>query len=302
MVTPNQTQVTEEEQQKKDTTRFWELDKKTDRNEDENKEHGELKTKYANSAKNRIDRLTGDKKAATAAKEESDRLLEEERKRNKELQDKIDAGQAPAVVGNENETTDIGGKKYYTDAALLAQIKAGKITEASAIDYQANRNEEKIVVRVKGDFQKEQETKNLQTAQAKDAQAVLDAHPEFGTKHADHNSNDPLYKEWRELVADGYGLSTGGLMKALKKAEKNLGIKNTPVDRGDDFEVEDAAHPGDKGGTKTKEKEVPFSEAEEEAAVSMWTMGDRINPATNRAYTRDEAIAKAKAAKKARMR
>jgi len=301
MATPNQTKVTEEEQIQKDDARFKELNTKQDKTEEENTELGELKTKYAGRAEKRIGQLTGEKKAEKARADTAEERALKVEEELQALKDKQTTDVPPAVVGNENETVEIGGKKYYTDAALYAQIKAGKITETAAIDYQAQRNEEKIVVRVKGDFQKEQATENLKKAQETDAQAVLNAHPEFGTKHIDHNPNDPLYKEWRELVADGYGLSTGGLMKALKKAEKNLGIKNTSVDRSGDLGVEDIASPGAKGGTKTQEKEVPFSADEEKVAIEMYTMGDVLNPATGRTYTRDEAIAKAKAAKKARM-
>ncbi|GAG01515.1 unnamed protein product, partial [marine sediment metagenome] len=48
MATPNLNTVTEEE--KKDTARFEELKAKTDRNEAENKEFGEVKERYAGRA------------------------------------------------------------------------------------------------------------------------------------------------------------------------------------------------------------------------------------------------------------
>ncbi len=298
MVTPNQTQVTEQE--KKDDTRFEELKTKQDKTEQENTELGELKTKYAGRAEKRIGQLTGEKKAATARAEEAEKRAEEAEQKAKDAEEKV-TSQDTTVVGNENETTEIAGKKYFTDAALTAQIRANTITEQAAIDYQAKRNEEKIVVRVKGDFKKEQEADALKKSQAEDAEAVLATHPEFGLKHPNYDSNNPLYKEWRELVADGYGLTTGGLMKALKKANKNLGTKNTHIDRSSELGLEDTAAPGEKGG-KEKEKEVPFNVDEEQTAIDMYTRGDVLNPKTGRAYTNAEAIAKAKEAKKVRMR
>lgn len=299
MATENLNKVTEEQQEEKDTTRYWELDKKTDRNEDENREHGELKTKYANTAKNRIGKLSGEKKAEKSRADTAEERANKAEQDLQTLKDKQASDKPETIVGNENETIEIGGKKYYTDNALSAQIKSGKITEQAGIDYQATRNEEKIVVRVKGDFEKDQEAKATKKAQTDDAEAVLNAHPEFGLKHPDHNPNDPFYKEWRELVANGYGLTNGGLMKALKKAKKNLGIKDTHIDRSGDLGLEEVAPAGDKGGGKEKEKEITFSEVEENSAVDMFTSAK--NPATGRLYTRDEAIAKGKEAKKRRM-
>jgi len=301
MPTPNQIQVTEEEIQK-DDARFKELNTKqeADRTAEENTELGELKKNYAGRAEKRIGQLSGEKKAEKARADTAEERAAKAEEELQALKDKP-ADMPATVVGNENETMEVGGKKYYTDAALLAQIKANKITETAAIDYQAQRNEEKIVARVESNFQKKLETETTQKAQQEDRQAVLAIHPEFDEKHVDHNPTDPVYVEFKELVINGYGLNAGGLMKALKKAQKNLGIKNTSVDRSSDLGVEDTASPGDKGGTKTKEKEVPFSTDEEDAAVSMYTMGDVLNPATQRPYTRDEAIAKAKAAKGRRM-
>ncbi len=297
-MTDNPNKVTEDEQIKKDDVRFKELNTKkdTDRTTEENTELGDLKTKYAGRAEKRIGQLSGEKKAAVAAKEEAeDRALKAEQ----ELKEFKDKPADTPIVGNKSETTEIGGKKYFTDTALKAQIDANEITEAAAVDYQTKRNEEKIVVRVTGEFEKKQEIAATQKAQQDDAQAVLKAHPEFNTKHANHNPNDPTYVEWKELVANGYGLSTGGLMKALKKAKKNLGIKDTPIDRSSDFEVEDTAAPRDKGGTKTQ-KEITLDANEEEAAVQMYTLGDVPNPKTGRPYTREEAISKAKVAKQRR--
>ena len=299
MATPNQTQVTEDEQIKQDDTRFKELNTKPDRTEQENTELGELKTKYAGRAEKRIGQLSGEKKVEREARLRAEERAEEAERKAKELEEKLASGEAATIVGNESETENIAGKKYYTDGALLAQIKSGKITEQAAIDYQNKRNEEEIVVRVKTDFQKEQEAKAISTAREEDAQAILNEHPEFSVKHANHNPNDPLYVQWKELVADGYGMNPKGLTKALKKAKQILGIKNTHIDRSGDLGLEEVASPGDKGG-KQEDKEVPFSEQEEKWAIDMYTRGDYLNPKTNRPYTEAEAIAKAKEAKKAR--
>lgn len=298
MVTQNLNTVTEQE--KKDDARFEELKTKQDKTEQENTELGELKTRYAGRAEKRIGQLSGEKKAEKARADAAEERAEEAERKRVEAEEKLASKQDTTIVGNENETTDIAGKKYFTDAALTAQIRSGKITEQSAIDYQAKRNEEKIVVRVKGDFKKEQEADALKKSQAEDAEAVLATHPEFGLKHPNYDQNNPLYKEWRELVADGYGLTTGGLMKALKKANKNLGIKNTHIDRSSELGIEDVASAGDKG-EKEKEKEVSFNEQEEQTAIDMYTRGDVLNLATGRAYTNAEAIAKGKEAKKRRI-
>ncbi len=296
-MSPNQNLVTEKEEQ-----RFHDLNAKKDRTPEETTELEGLKTNYANTAKDRIGKLSGEKKAAIAEKEEAIRLKEETEQKNKDLQAKLDAS-APAetIVGDESETVEVAGKKYYTDAALSAQMKSGKITEAAAVNYQTERNKKELVVAVRTDIKKEDQADKDVNDRLVDAKGIIKLYPHFNTKHPDHNPNDPLYKMTIELFNDGFGLKPDGLSKSVKRAKQILGIKDTPVDRSSELSVEDGGAPADKGD-KGKGKEVTLSENEEEAAVAMFCRGDVPNPKTGRPYTRDEAIATAKVAKQGRRR
>ena len=298
-MTQDQNKVAEEKEQK-DEARFHELNAKSDKTDQENTELGELKTNYANTAKDRIGKLTGEKKAERAAREAAEARADKAEKEAQELRDKQAAPSEPApIVGNENETTDIAGKKYFTDAALSAQIASKKITEAAAIEYQAKRNEEKLTVRVTDNLKQEQTKLTAEKLRTTDAETVLKQYPQFNKTHTDFNADDPLYKMTLELFNDGLGLKPDGLSKSVKRAKQILGIKDTPIDRTSDLSVEDGDAPI-RTSEKDKDKEVPFSEQEEDAAESMFCRGDSPNPKTGRPYTRDEAIAAAKEAKKAR--
>lgn len=303
MATQNLNTVTEKEQEEKDTARFKELNVKpeTERTDDEKKEFGEIKERYSGRAEKRIGQLSGEKKAALERALEAERLLAEEKERAKALEEKVDIDQPQVPIGNENETVEVAGKKWYSDGALSAQIRAGKITETAAIDYQKKRNDEELLIKVEDRLEKKKKVDDDKNARIADGMEVLKKYPQFSNKHVDHNPNDPLYKMTMDLYNEGLGTNPRGFSVALKRAKQILGIKDTQVDRSSDLGVEDIIS-GQPRTQKNEDKEVAFSDDEKDVAIRTYTRGDILNPKTGRPYTEVEAVAKAKEAKKARMK
>ncbi len=292
MATQTQNQAAEQEQEKKDNVRFQELNKKAERNEEENKELGELKDRYGKRMGKRIDKLTYERETEREEKEKAEKDLEDANKRIVELE------KPPQEELPLDETTiEVGGKKYYTDTALRSRVEAGKITEQDAWDYAATRNKEDTIAT----FEKRQIEKDKKrddtNARTEDAEKVLKAYPHFDKKHKDFNLEEPLYKLTTQLYSEGLVSNPKGLSIAVKRAKQILRIKDTNIDRSSDLNLDTSElHPN----TPPGEKEVILSEYEKEAAERMFCRGDMLNPKTGRAYTEDEAHAKALQAKKGR--
>lgn len=290
--------LSDDEQFEKDTERFQEIKKKpdTERTDDEKKEFGDLKERYGKRMQKKIDQMSWETKTAKEEAEAARREADEARQKAKELEDRLGKAENKAPI---KETyVEIGGKKYLTDEALLEKINAGDITEQEAVRYQKQRDKEEIKQEIRQEQQQDDQKKTVLQIAKKDAEEVIEKYPYFKKDHPDFNPEDPLYKLTLELYAEGYAANPKGLSLAVKRAEQLLKINRTPIDRGGDFEISDNEAPAKKGGG---EKEITLSEAEKEAGIRMYTRGDVLNPKTGRVYTANEAIAKALAAKKARI-
>ena len=289
MPLPNENQNTVSDEQK-DNARFEELNKvpETERNDEQKKELGELKERYGKRMQKKIDAMTSKQRA-----------LEEE---NERIKAELEEVKAKPPIKEEStlkeEFVEIAGKKYFTDQALMSQVKSGEITEDEAYAYQRKRDKEEI----KDDLRKERETEDKRSEDFKlrkeDSEKVLKDYPSFNKKHPDFNPEDPLYKLSNELYVEAYAVNPKGLSLAIKRAKEILRISDQHIDRSEDFEVE-RSEPSER---KPREKEITLSEPEKEAAVRMYTRGDVMNPKTNRPYTVNEALVKALNAKKARIR
>jgi hypothetical protein len=290
MVTPNETIVAEEQ---KEETRAKELVEKTDRTPEENTELDGLKEKKTGRFQKRIDTLTWKSKTA----EEKLETEKAERERLQKENDELRSTQLPPKPQIKEETIDIGGKKYFTDASLSSQIDAGKITEAEGIRHQKERNKEEAVVEAVGRIEnktKEKEDKNILK---EDFEDVFKRHPEWAEKHQNHNPNDPLYIKTNELYLESYRFLPDGLSKAEELAKQLLNISSVHIDRTEDLSVIESGVPKPTG---RKLEEETFTEGERDTATKQYR--DIINPKTGRVYTENEILTKALAAKKARKR
>lgn len=218
------------------------------------------------------------------AREENERLrqeLEDERKRKKEEQSFV---RQPS--GSANRTIELNGKKFYTDAALKAMVESGEMTQDEAQDHWQERNDERIIAKMR----KEENEKSFQSTLQEGVKKVLAKYPTFDPKHRDHNPNDPIYVKARDLMNKGIV----NAWDAVEQAEEFVGKKNATVDRSEDFGVtRSGAVPA-----ASRETKVQLSEWEQEQAVRFHTA--RENPATGKKYTPQEAIEKALRAKKQR--
>lgn len=281
------------EAEEKDNAKFEEINKipETERTDEQKKELQELKERYGKRMQKKIDTMTAKQRAT---EEENERLRQEleESKKNTAVKEK-----EVITESLKEEVLEIGGKKYFTDAALLAQVKSGEISEEDAYAYQRKRDKEEIKWDLKREHEEEERRKSDINVRKEDSDKVLRENPTFSKKHPDFDSEDPLYKLANELYLEGYAANPRGLSLAIKRAKEILRISGK-VDASDDHDIE-----GSEASERARDrnKEVTLSESEKEAAVRMFTRGDVINPKTNRPYTVNEALVKALNAKKERM-
>jgi hypothetical protein len=209
--------------------------------------------------------------------------------------------QAPAAPSlRENEMMEIGGKKYYTDAALRALIKAGRMTSDEAFDHQQARIEERLEERISK--RAEERMKNVEEARIRqeDAEAAMRRYPRFNRDHPDFDPNDPQYLKAMHFWQKGFRHNPRGLTESLDAMEEAMGLKKKRPDLSEDLNV---GLPGQAPSRRSSpgEKEVELSEDEKGIAIRTFTMGDVLNPKTGRPYTESEALEKAKRAKNARL-
>ena len=295
MPTPNETIIAEEKEAKKEQERWDELSKKPEieLTEEEKTEKGELKERYGKRMQDKINKLTWE---AKSAKEETERLKKEKEETNSRLAE-LEKKAKPDDTAFRETVVEIDGKKWFTDEALLAKMKAGEITEDAAYKYQRDRDRAEAVVEVEHRFTEKRRFEEERNIRVQDAGSVIEKHPEFNKQHPNHNPDDPLYKLSNEIYNKGYASNPRGLSEAVKLAKQVLRISDTPLDRSDEFGAEDNNVP-ERGG---KGKDVTLSSDEKDAAEKMFCRGDVINPITKRAYTPAEAHVKALQGKKARL-
>jgi len=293
----NPNAVTEEE--KKEEARLEELLKKEEKNEEELKEVDTLKENRQTRYQKRINQLSW------KAKDAEERYgVESERAKKLEAEiAELRAGRTisakPVIV---EETVEIRGKSYYTDTTLKSMVDAGQLTEEQAYKHQKTRDRAELLEEVKSDLSREEKEKEAINIRKEDALEVLKANPNFskrlanGETNPDFDANDPLYKLTTEIYAEGMAANPRGFSIALKRAKQILRTGDKPIDLSEDLSVHSNTSAPDR---KQESKEVKLSEYEEETAIAMYCKGDYTNEKTGRQYTKDEALAKGLAAKKA---
>jgi hypothetical protein len=283
--------ILNKEAEEKDNVRFKELkDKKPEElTVEEKNELGELKDRHSDRVQKRIDAVVAKQRIA---EEEVERL----KKENEELKKNPPEKKEEISDTLKGEIVEIAGKKYFTDKALLAQIKSGEITEDEALSYQKKRDKEELKFEIRQEQEVETKKKDADSIRAKDIEVVIKEYPHFVKSHPDHDPEDPLFKLANEIYTEGYISNPKGMSLAIKRAKEILRISDKEIDRSGDHEVEGSDAPVVRSNTK----EITLTEDEKESAVRMYTRGDVMNPKTGRAYTVNEAIAKGLAAKKSR--
>jgi len=297
--------LTEEELAKHDDERFKEISAKSEeeRTPEEKNELNELKERYSKRVQKRIDKEVWARKATEEQLEEERRRREELESRLKDLENKLKTDNQKPV---HNEFVTIGDKKFYTDEALMQQIRDGKITEAEAVRYQQDRLKEEAVVEAEKRLEERRKAVEDNNIRRKDAEWVLEHYPNFSKKLPDgsinpnFNPEDPLYKLATDIYKEGYAANPKGLSLAIKRAKQILNIKDERIDSSDDLHI-DSGTPPDKPKRKDKKDEITLSDDEKIAAERIYLRGDIINPKTGRPYqTAEEAHAAALEAKRLR--
>lgn len=244
-------------------------------------------------------KLRGDKKKllTTRIQHKHSEMLAEKNKREiaekraAELQKQLDErneNNTRVTVGNGNikPSITIDGQKFYTNQELDALVKSGEMTQAEAQDAYDDRQAAKAA---SINSQKNQKQNEMQIRN-EDMKKVLDEHPEFNPQHPDHNPDDPLFKEADRIYRNGYSSNWKGLSLALDEAKRILGVKaSSRPDRTSDLEITSSTSPAD----KTTGKKVELTDKEAEWAIQYYCYGSIKNSETGKAYTRQEALAKA---------
>lgn len=286
---------TEKQNEQKDNERFKEINKvpEVERTEEQKKELIELKERYGKKMQKRIDVMH----AKTLEIEAENEKLHQEIENLKSKSTKEEKSTVFTPNVNSTETVEIASKKYFTDKALIAQIKNGEITEEEAYAYQRKRDREEDREILRKEHEEENRIEEEKKSRVEDAEWMGKNYPQWNKKHPDFNPDDPLYKLANELYKEAYGVNPKGLSLAVKRAKEILRISDEKIDRSDEMEIDKSMPPERK---VFRDREVTLSENEKEAAIRIFTRGDVINPKTNRPYTANEAVVKALAAKKAR--
>ena len=281
------------EQDEKDTKRFLELNNKTDRTPEEDQELTGLKDRYGKNVRAEIDKLTGRIKDAESRYGQASQRVQELENELNELKNNQVTPPEPVAVNK--ETVQIGKQAYYTDDALRSMIQAGEITEAKAYQLQRARDKAEIKEEIRQETAQNQEENEFQKTRKADVDKVLGEYPHFDKSHPNFNPEDPLYKTASEIFREGYATNANGLSLAIKRAKQILRMEDKKPDVSKDLSVYTSTSAP--GKTVEKVEDIKLTPEEEEAAVRQFTKGDVVNPNTNRPYTKNEAIEKAKTAK-----
>jgi hypothetical protein len=255
--------------------------------EEQKQELQEAKDKKRDAVQRRIDEITSEKKLR-------DYQIEQERQKNRELQERLEAVESKrheATVVTTPEYVEAGGQKFYTDTALQAKVTSGQMTESEAYSHQQERIKQEAADlaynRIKAETQKE----TVQTQRQKDMEKVLTKHPEWSKDHPRHNPNDPLFMKTVEIFNKGFASNPTGLSEAESLASQLLG-RHAPIDNTRDINLYSPSPPA------TIPKEVTLTENDKQIAYDLYVKrGNVINPKTRRPYTEEEAYKKAAKAK-----
>ncbi len=251
----------------------------------------ERQTRY----QKRIDKLSFEKKRETETNAELKRELAEQKAELEKIKAEQHKVAKPKIA---DETVEVSGRKFYTDASLELMIQNGEMTPQQGYAHQQQRLKaeikEETIRELKGEDAKEQSKREFD----EDRKQVLRDYPHFNPSDPNHDPEDPLYKTASEIWDEGYQANPKGLSLAIKRAKQILRMSDTRPDVSDEHSVGRG-----RGASESRingEKEVSLSPEEKESAIRLW--GGVENPATRRNYTEAEAIIKATKAKTARMR
>jgi len=280
----DQKPVTEIDDRELDT-KITEISQKPEKTDDDNKQLEGLKGEKQTRYQKRVDQLTWKAKHAEEQSAEKDKRIAELEAAKVEP-----AETQPATI--KKDSIEIDGKKHFTDEALMSMRDAGELTDAEAYKMQRNRDKAELKHELKTDFETEQQQSADANARRADGEKVLKEYPQFDKNHAEHNPEDPLYKEASRIYANGYSANPNGFSLAIKDAKAILGLDKKAPDVTNDLNVYSPSAP--EGPTT---KETPLNDDEKEAAIRQFVHAAEINPVTNRTYTESEAIAKSQKAK-----
>lgn len=258
------------------------VDKPTD---EQVKELNDLKAHRKQRFQEKINQSHKAKMEATARAEKAEAELERMRK---EREDKEFAKEEPD--GDENETTTINGKKFYTDEAIALRVQSGKMTQSAGWAMQKEMIRQEAVEEMK----KEKNVEDNKKVYEDTREAVLKEYPQFSDKHPDHDPNDPLFKEASRIWNNGYNNNPRGLKLALDDAKRMLGRDVEKPDLSEDFSVDRNSASGTQGKREVKTE---LSDWETQNAVRIYHIGGMKNPKTGLIYTKEEAVQKAIKAK-----
>jgi len=292
MDTTNQTTVTDDTLEQKIT----QLASKSARSDDDIRELDDLKKERSTRYQKRINQMNYEKEHAREEKEEAVKRAEDAERELEELRKNRDDKEVEPVAVIK-DTTDVGGKKFFTDEALMSMVKAGEMNDNDAWKYARQRDKEEAADMAYQRIKDERKQNEDIDVRKKDSENVLSEYPQFSKGHRDFNADDPLYKEASRLYENGYKFNPEGLSQAIRDAKKILGITNASIDNSENLNVHSATVPPRGDG---QAKAPSLSDEEKDAAVRIYR--DQNNPLTNRPYTESEAIDKAQQAKARRSR
>ena len=274
-------------------TQVQDLTKKEDKSDDDNTQLETLKTERQTRYQKRIDKLTGKSKYA-------EEQLEVERVKNEKLvQDLADAKAAQPIkpMTPIEESVTIDGQAHYTDAALRQMIESKQITDDKAYELQRARDKAQLKSEILEETTAGDKKAQEEKVRADDKERVLTEYPQFDSRHKDFNPKDDLYQLANEIYSNGYAAKPDGLSRAINLAKRTLGITNKTPDISDALGIQGSSEFGQQ---QEKEKEITFTDQQKDDAYQVWR--NVKNPATQRNYTFDEAVEKAKKAKLGRRR
>lgn len=254
----------------------------------------DLKKKWQGTYNKRIGQVYGQKKEAERRAEAAEKRAEEAEQRARELEDSR-TNSAPEVSAGGYPKTKISGKDFYTDEALENLVADRKMSQGDAWKHQQTRIKEET----KEELRQENAQQENERIRQQCIDDVLREYPHFDPKHPKHNKEDPLYKEASRILSNGYAGNPRGIKLAIEDAKRLIGDNNRRPDLSDELGV-NRNEASVETRLERKRNEVILSEEEKDAAYRLYVMGSKINPETNKVYTRQEAITKALKAKQSR--
>lgn len=241
------------------------------------------------------ERLNEFKKSERQASERAARAEARAEELQRQMDEREKATERQPRSGSYEQVT-INGKSFYTDEALERMVQDGKMTQADAWKQQRAAIKAEAVEEAKVGLKEETQKSEYERVKEETIKDVLKEYPQFNPQHKDHNPDDPVYKEASRLLANGYGNNPRGIRLAIDDAKKILRVGEKRPDLSEELSVGRNGNAPDSSKTKT----VVLDDYQQESAYRMYVLTGKINPTTNKVYTRQEAIQKAMKAQQSR--